>query len=250
MVRLISDEHIGCALKFCSCDPIGVRVAGYLSAYRTDYDFALFWLQEKDGTITSVISRIDGNMTVCSNENADFDELSEFMKVVGYETVFSYTFVLEKLKLEFAHGDILKLEKFEKPKIQAENIIDPKSLYNLGVLSGGAYKKENYLPWLSDFTFRQKRNMLHAMGIYDEKKLVSCVATSAESETDAIISAVATDENYRNRGLAKSCVLTLANDLKSTGKSNIYVMTKSVVLSNYYERLGFVKIGEWGEFRF
>lgn len=244
MVSLISEKDIASALEFCSCDPIGARVGAYLRAYKTDYDFALFWQQVQDGKVTTVISRIDGNMSICANSDVDLDELKNFINIVGYETVFAHSFILEAMKLEFVQFDVLRLEKSEETKIYAETIDEPKELYTLGVCSGGKYKQENYLPWLSDFTFRQRRDMLHAVGIKDESgKLISCAATSAETQTDAIISAVATDEKYRRRGLAKSCVLTLASRLRLMGKDNIYLMTQTDKLTRYYESFGFVKIG-------
>lgn len=248
MVRLISDGRISAALGFCSGDPIGARVGAFLRAYRTDYDFALFWEQVTDERITAVIGKTDGNMTVCASEAADFDEISEFVKVIGYQTLFSHSFLLNKLKIENVQGDILRLEELKEPTAKAEDFAEAKELYLLGVSSGCDNSKEAYLPWLSDFTFRQKRNMLRAVGFKDENgRLVSCAATSAETKTDAIISAVATEEGYRKRGLAKDCVLSLSHILKKERKDNIYLMTKSKKLTNYYEKLGFVKIGEWGE---
>lgn len=244
MVSLISESDKASALEFCQGDPIGARVGAYLRAYKTDYDFALFWKQVQDKKITAVLSRTDGDMSICASHDADLDELKEFIKVVGYETVFAHSFVLGAMKFDFDCFDILRFESAQEPKIRADITPDPKELYTLGVCADGEYSEENYLPWLSDFTFRQRRNMLHAVGVKDESgKLISCAATSAEIETDAIISAVATDENHRNRGLAENCVLTLVSNLKRMGKDNIYVMTKTDKLTKYYERLGFAKVG-------
>lgn len=250
MLRLISDDRIEENLKFCDGDPIGTRVGSYLGAYRTKMNFAMFWEQIADGKITAAVSKIDGDMTVCVSENADFDELSEFVRIIGFATLFSQAEIFKKLKLDCVHGDILKLTGETGKDSRVTSDVEPRFLYET-VCSANPDKalEGEYLEWLSDFTFRQRRDMLRAVGIYDGDELVSCAMTSAETETSAVISGVATKEKFRRRGLAEGCVLTLADKLKAMNKDSIFVMTESSELTKYYEHLGFEKISEWGRYK-
>lgn len=250
MLRLISDDRIEENLKFCDGDPIGTRVGSYLGAYRTKMNFAMFWEQITDGKITATVSRTDGDMTVCASENADCDELSEFVRIIGFATLFSQAEIFKKLKLDCVHGDILKLTGSGRTDSQVTSDIEPRFLYETVCLANPDKALEGeYLEWLSDFTFRQRRDMLRAVGIYDGDELVSCAMTSAETATSAVISGVATREKFRRRGLAESCVLTLADKLKTMNKDSIFVMTESSELTEYYKHLGFEKVGEWGRYK-
>lgn len=246
MLRLISEDRIKAVLDFCDGDAIATRVGAYLRAYRTEMDFAMFWEQMTDGKITSAVSKIDGDMTVCISGETDFDELSEFIRVIGFNTLFSQAETFRYLSLDCVHGDILKfIGESEKSETVALTV-EPKTLYELTCrVNKTEMLDSKYLPWLSDFTFRQRRDMLRAVGIFKDDKLVSCAMTSAETADSAIISGVATDEAHRRQGFAKSCVMTLADILKTLNKESIFVMTETEVRTKYYENLGFVKTGEW-----
>lgn len=247
MLRLTADSRIDAVLSFCSGDPVGARVGAYLRAYRNDMPFAVFWEQIIDGEITAAVGKIDGNMTVCTDENADFSELSDFVRVIGFDTLFSRAETLRKLGLDRVQGDIMKFSGESSRDETVKFNIEPAALYALLCSVNRPGAVGDYLPWLSDFTFRERRNMLRAVGIYENNRLVSCALTSAETETDAVISGVATDGESRGKGYAKKCVITLIDELKRLGKENVFVMTEDPKLSGYYEKLGFKKSGEWGK---
>ncbi len=247
MLRLINEEDIAEVLTFCDSEAIGTRVGAYLKAYRTDMDFALFWQQIKDEKITAAVSKIDGDMTVCVSDSTDYDELSEFIRIIGFTTLFSQAEFFKKLNLDCVHGDILKFKGSTKPDSAVKFDIEPSALYRLAYCeNSNEINKAEYLPWLSDFTFRQRRNMLNSVGIYDSETLVSCALTSAETEKSAVISAVATDKSHRRQGLAARCILALSYKLVKDGKENIFTMTEKSELTEYYKSLGFVKKGKWG----
>ena len=55
-------------LGFLPSDPYAARITALFKTYGAYYDFALFWVQETDGVPCAAISRIDGNMTVCTEK--------------------------------------------------------------------------------------------------------------------------------------------------------------------------------------
>ncbi|MGN0463703.1 MAG: GNAT family N-acetyltransferase [Acutalibacteraceae bacterium] len=247
MLRLTDKESADEVLRFCSGNAVGARVGALLRAYGNGYGFAMFWEQLKNGNITAAVGKTDGNITVCADENADFEELGEFVRAIGFTALFSDADTAIRLTGSAETGDILR---FCGGGARADNVafdVEPAALYGLLCSVNGAQAVgAGYLPWLSDIMFRKSRDMLRSVGVYENGRLISCALTSAETAEDAVISGVATDAAFRGRCLAKSCVETLAAQLMEKGKKNIFVMTKNQELTGYYEKLGFETVGRWG----
>ena len=61
---------------FFKNDIFYIRIMSLLKAYSTNYNFALFYKQLDDnGNITSIISRLDNDYTVCHNHDFDLIEV-------------------------------------------------------------------------------------------------------------------------------------------------------------------------------
>ena len=79
MIQLIDRREIPRLLSFCKGSPYGVRISAFLQAYGTSYPFALFWMQtDASGRITAALSRVDGHVTLCASEQADWEEVWAF----------------------------------------------------------------------------------------------------------------------------------------------------------------------------
>lgn len=64
---------------FFKDDIFYIRIMSLLKAYSTNYNFALFYKQLDDnGNITSIISRLDNDYTVCHNDDFDLIELEDY----------------------------------------------------------------------------------------------------------------------------------------------------------------------------
>ena len=81
MVKLIEDIS---SLDFLPADPYAARITALAVTYGTGYDFALFWVQSIDEKSVAAVCRVDGNMTVCCDDGADYEELSAFINAVGF----------------------------------------------------------------------------------------------------------------------------------------------------------------------
>ena len=65
-----------------------VRILSLLNAYGCKYPFARFYRQvNDDGTVTAILSVLDKDITISFAENADRDELSRFVSVIGFDSV-------------------------------------------------------------------------------------------------------------------------------------------------------------------
>ena len=60
------------------------KIACLIESYELKYDFAEFWVQYVNEKPVTAISKFYGDMTICSTDKTDFDELKEFLKVTGF----------------------------------------------------------------------------------------------------------------------------------------------------------------------
>ena len=87
MLKLIDRNSVDIS-EFCEKDIFGTRILSNLNAYSTEYPFAMFWEQRDDNDgLTAVISKMDGDITACCNSSSDIDEISEFFKIIGFNSI-------------------------------------------------------------------------------------------------------------------------------------------------------------------
>ena len=94
MISLVNNKN---ELSFLPADPYSARITALAETYGTEHNFAIFWVQKIDEIPVAPISSVDGNMTLCCGENADFEELSGFVNVAGYSTLTFDMALAEKL---------------------------------------------------------------------------------------------------------------------------------------------------------
>ncbi len=82
-----------------------------------------------------------------------------------------------------------------------------------------------------------------------DNRVVSTASSSAESKAGSIITDVATDKEYRNRGYAKAVLSKLCSDLLNEGITP-YILYYNPYTGRLYKRIGFREIGYWKILRF
>lgn len=82
--------------------------------------------------------------------------------------------------------------------------------------------------------------------IRKNNKIVSCALTTTETNDAAMIGAVFTEPEHRNKGYARDCVLSLCKELISHNKTPyLFYESDSLLLSRMYTSMGFSKINSW-----
>ena len=159
-------------VEFCRRDVFGTRIACLYNCYSTEYDFVKFWKQtDDDGNIISAVSRIDGDATLRSTgENAE--EIYTFLKIVGFRTVQCEKRITElmgeKPSLDGYVVEYIK-NRNDIKEVQADNIFRPKEIYDI-IKSANLVGVGDYLPWLSDTTFRINRGVTSALSAVEDEK--------------------------------------------------------------------------------
>lgn len=228
---------------------VATRIATYFNCYGTEMSYVYFWYQVIADKITAVVSKIDGNMTIFVSSGCDYDELKEFINIIGYETVFSTEETLDKIGLvPDKTGDILKLKCLIESdiNIKISSDINMRKVYELLCDNeSDSITKLEYLPWLSDFTFKKNRNSARIVAVEESLRFIGFAMTSAETENSAIISGIVTDKSYRSKGYATALLSTVSAQLLQENKS-VFVMTATELNKKFYEKRGFIPIDRWG----
>lgn len=238
MVSLISDKT---ALDFLPADPFAARISALLKTYGSEHSFAMFWLQITNDIPTAAISRVDGNMTLCCLENADFEELSYFIDAVGFSSI---TF-------DEKFFDVLGIKPQKSSFIveycggaeQAEDILfdyDKKEIYSL--LCSCGFELGDYSAFLADVCSRLNKGTA-VMAAKDENgKLCACAFSLFEGDKSVLLGAVATKESARGKGYASKLVGTLAC-MKS--QKRVFLFCRNDGLADFYGKIGFKICGRW-----
>lgn len=247
MLRLLL-EHEDALSLFCEKDVFGTRIAAYYKTYCTEYSFAVFYLQENEQKVTAALCKIDETMTVCCDDSADFEELVEFIKVIGFESILCDACVCEKLELEPKRTGLVvefkkKPETIKNKDICFVNGFELSDIY--GILNRSNFDGlGDRLQWLSDVSLRVKRGTAKAAAVEELGEMIACAMILFETEKAALIGAVATIPKYRGKGYAGALVTSLAEAVKSDGKRAELLCARSSIIE-FYNKLGFVKTGVW-----
>ncbi|MBE6820607.1 MAG: GNAT family N-acetyltransferase [Ruminococcaceae bacterium] len=238
MITLVSDI---CELDFLPADPYGARISALADTYGTAYDFALFWVQKIDGKSVAAISRIDGNATLCCCEDADFEEISDFLKASGYSTLtydmkFSGKLGIIPQKNSFT-------VKYTGGASVCEDILsdyDKKEIYSL--LCECGFELGDYGAFLADVCSRLNKSTASLAAAECDGRLCACAFALFEGRKSVLLGAVGTSPAARGRGHASKLVGTLAEMKKD---KEVFLFCRNDSLADFYSKIGFEICGKW-----
>lgn len=243
MLKLAGENHLQAICDFCKNDIIGTKIACYCLAYGFDKDFFNVWINCIDKEIKAVIVRFYDSVTIKALEDCECEEIRDFCCMLMCSEISCDDSTAATLQLD--GGEVKKAYLFrgnadgyrladvseeyysQLYELVAENI--PGSFINT---------RDAYLSWLSDFTYRKRRGLSRSKGVIEDGVMYSSVITSSETDSAAVLSAVATSREDRGTGLGKTTVLSAANELIGENKK-VYVIALNESAEGFYEHLGF-----------
>lgn len=239
MVRLIDDINL---LGFLPADPYAARITALADTYGTERFFAMFWVQEIDEVPVAAVCRVDGNMTVCCLENADYEELSAFINAVGFMSLTGDADVIKKLgfkiskmsfTVEYKGGASLG----DTPKVSD---CDKRKIYDLLCCCG--FELGDYGAFLADVCARLNKGTASFSAVLNGSEPCACAFALFEGTKSVLLGAVATNPSARGKGFASELVGTLAEE-KSDKK--VFLFCRNDSLAAFYSKIGFEKVGFW-----
>lgn len=232
-----------------AADPFVTRILSLYQAYGEEVTFVAFWKQEEDGAVTALISRFEDKFTLWLTDSSDLGEIAAFLRFQGAGSVM--------------HDAAYRLEPTENAAVISGQVLaytgedyisdleiyepDFRELYGLlQSCESPIFRVPEYLMFLSDLTHRRNRGKLTVAATAVGGVLASSVMTVSETDSAAILGAVATRPDFRRRGLSRELVRTLATRLRQQGR-RAYVLSASDANTRFYINSGFTVIAGFRE---
>lgn len=228
-------------LDFLPADAFAARITALADTYGFEQNFALFWVQRIEETPVAALSRVDGNLTLCCTDNADFEEISAFVGAVGFSSLTAEEKAAEKLGMTPSDSSYtVEYQGFcpiDKSGILSD--CNKRAVYDL--LCECGFEMGDYGAFLADYCSRLNKGTAK-LAAFEEDGLLACASALFIGEKSVLLGAVATRKSARGRGLASKLVTALADELKD---KKVFLFCRNDGLLDFYEKIGFVKVGRW-----
>lgn len=245
MIKLIETENTELE-KICADDVFGTRIKAYFDTYGARFDFLRVWIQlDENGSPTAAISLMDADMTLTCNENADFEELEIFIKATSFSSLQCERNVMKRLNIkESLWGCVVEYENIQPASSESVSFAaDYKEMYSI-ISSAKLIGVGEYLPWLSDISYRVNHGTAIRAGIYENGSLSACAAVLFMTEKAALLGAVATKPERRGNGFAGAIVKVLGNKMLCEGR-RAELLCKNDSIVDFYKSIGFTVKNQW-----
>ncbi len=215
-----------------------VRILSLLNAYGCKYPFARFYRQVNDDrAVTAILSVLDKDITISFAENADRDELSRFVSVIGFDSVLCD----ETLEIDSCYecGIVMKTDKSIEIPCNCTEIDEYPHLFDLYNFID--YGEINFDSWYVDISHRIRHGAAKAFTLNMDEEIISSAIFSSIYKKNAILTGVQTKPEFRKMGYGSALVSAMCCDFNGT----VYLMRENGRNESFYKKLGFENIGKW-----
>lgn len=239
MLKFIeTDEEAELLYEFCT-DSFGLSIASLLQAYPPKLDICRFWMQITGDEITAALCSMNGEIVLSSNLRADYEELAEFIKTIGYTNILCRAMDVVSLNM-FASGcgQVWRREAIEAEAADYSipgTAAEFRAIYELLNIKGG------FDEWFADITRRINAGTADMRYMERDGKIVCTASLLHINGEKALLGAVATDKDYRKQGLARALINTF-------GEKTLYLRCLPA-LNPFYQKLGFKSVDVWAEIK-
>ena len=231
-------------------NPYGCRIISLYNTYNYNLPFVDFWVQLIYEKPVSLISRLESAFILRISEESDIEEISSFIRVSGAQNVICDSSFGLNCDLSKKSGPILFSDKmFDINKSFDVFTPDTREVYSVICKAASEhFAVPSYESFMLDVNHKLNQRSIRIYAVNDDKLPAACIMTLAESKDSAVLGALATDPNYRNKGYGAFLVKYINNVLVSEGK-RVYLHRAPSENVAFYNRLGFKEYGKWAEYR-
>lgn len=240
--------------EICSHSPSGARIMSYFNAYHgIKYDFLDFWIQKSDsGTAPCALCRYYSTLMICG-EPCDKAELEDFVCMLSPSVILCDAEYDFSDSYERTCGEIMTCKKLIAPSEPYQSIHRSlsdmaylKKIYSLLCRTDDRIAPNCFEDYFLDLSHKIRHASAEVYSIYEGSEPISTAAVTSLSGSAAVIGCVATDHEYRNKGLASSLVYYITDRHMKKGREVFLQREKKIGL---YEKLGFEVCGTWYEYK-
>ena len=250
MIVLAAKQDLTQITPYEAADPFLCRILCIANMYG-NYSFADCWVQKQQeiDKPTAYLSKMDGVITLFAYENANFDELCIFLKMIGASCVMCHASCAGQLHMMPAKkGTIMK---WNGSLAERPNIADSPNLQQvydiLQACNNETFRVPAFEPFYLDMSHRIRHGGATVLGQTKDGKWIACAMTVAETEHTAIIGAVAVLPAYQRQGIGRAVVQSLLYHCMEKHQQTIYVYCNSEKNALFYRSIGFTDSGTWAE---
>ncbi len=251
MIRLLCENQDN-SLYFggFESDPFLCRIQALYKTYGTNQSFADFWVQLYDNMPVSLISRLDSAFILTLTKRSCISEISEFLNMLGAESVICDGKYRLDIPLSLRTGPILACNSLVKTDDSYEiSIPSVKEAYELLRLSDSKnFLVPPYESFALDLSHKLKHGTSRLYGIKLDGRYKACIMTLAENFTSAVLGGLTTHPEHRGAGLGSYLIKYANNTLINEGKT-IYFHRAPNENIEFYSHLGFKVHGKWNEYK-
>lgn len=244
-------------ISFCERGGIGVNALGPFLSYGTSFDFLDAWVQyDETGRITAFITKFYSSVTVftgnCSLDSSFYDEIREFLDVIGFTSVISDSpFVFQNGASKI--GCVMGLKKSGYCKAsetedrylikdgESFELIDYRNFFSVLMKNNPGYIGTSEDDFVLDFSHRTRHEKSCPVMLCVSDEIVSTAAAMSVAPHSVFLGAVSTNENCRGKHYAFTLIKYLCE--KYNDKS-IYLRCETSKRA-FYEKAGLQFLGEF-----
>ncbi len=244
MLKYAQEKNLKKMLKFCEDKPLGVRIASQLLNYGFNYDFCQYWIEIVDGNVVCIVSVYEMSITVCANEKFNAEQTRIFIQMRDFTSLEAEEKILKMMRYEnYKVKQMLKFsgETVNKPGVKMANYFDHKKVFDMmsqNIDDSFEASHNAFCYWLSDFGFKRKNNMARACVNMKKGVFYASAITSAESQTQALITGVVCSPDFRGQGFGKEIVQSIVYWIVKDKKQAFLVALNDDV-EKFYHKIGF-----------
>ena len=230
-------------------NPYGCRIISLYNTYNYNLPFVDFWVQFVEDKPVSLISRLESAFILRLSEESDMEEISSFVRVSGAQSVICDASFELNCDLSKKAGPILCSDKlFDISKSFEVYTPDTKEVYSVICKSASEnFAVPSYESFMLDVNHKLNQRSIRMYAVKEDKP-AACIMTLAECKDSAVLGALATDPDYRNKGYGAFLIKHINNVLVSEGK-RVYLHRAPSENISFYNKLGFEEYGIWAEYR-
>ena len=250
-LETVSPETLAELLAFCEDSACGVKAIGPLLSYGAGYSFAQFWEQTNEaGDRTAFLSKYYGSVTVCARPEVDAEELSAFLRAIGFSALIGPAAALSDFSEEGETGCVMTLGPGQN--LAAEPAKGPYTLtwddgyrafYEVLGESNPGYLEGSFEDFLTDLSHRVRHGTAHTVLLEENGTPAATAAALVETERTVFLGAIATRPAFRGRHYAS----TVLSALRERYDGRTLTLFCRPDKQAFYEHLGMTKTNDFLE---
>ncbi len=232
-------------------NPFACRILSLYNSYHPDLAFVDYWLVcDSHGVCSGAIARNGSNFILLLTDETDLEEVSSFMRVAGATGILLDGSYRLDFPGEESSGVVMQLDMPVEEADDSAQFVTPdiKAAYGLLVrCAGEGFAPPVFEDFYVDVNHKLRHGAMRLVGVEEGGILAAIAMTVAESESGAVLGAVACAPEFRRKGYASAVVTHTVNALLRENKT-VFLHRARHANAVFYEKLGFTECGSWREY--